>query len=82
AESYMERRRQIFVANGFPIRKLNQAYFAFNGTYADSAASSSPIAEQLKRYRNAAPDVGTFIKQVAGHSTYQKFLDGLADLER
>ena len=81
AESYMEERRQVFVANGFNIRKLNQAYFAFNGTYADSAASVSPVAEQLKRYRNATPNVGTFVKKVAGYSTYQAFLDGLAELE-
>ena len=82
AESFMEQQRQVFVANGFNIRKLNQAYFAFNGTYADSAASSSPIGDQLKRYRTAMPDVGTFVREVAGHSTYQEFLDSLAQLER
>jgi hypothetical protein len=31
AEQYMEARRQIFVAHGYQIRKLNQAYFAFYG---------------------------------------------------
>jgi hypothetical protein len=81
AEAYMEERRQVFVANGFNIRKLNQAYFAFNGTYADSAASVSPIADQLKRYRNAVPDVGTFVREVGRFSTYQKFLDGLSAIE-
>ena len=29
AEAYMEERRQLFVANRFFIRKLNQAFFAF-----------------------------------------------------
>ncbi|MEW5989591.1 MAG: hypothetical protein AB1791_23430, partial [Chloroflexota bacterium] len=33
AEQYMEERRQFFVANGYSIRKLNQAYFAFYGAY-------------------------------------------------
>src|SRR5690606_25008448 len=33
AEAYMEARRQVFVANGYLIRKLNQAYFAFYGGY-------------------------------------------------
>ena len=41
AEEYMEQRRQLFVAHGYYIRKLNQAYFAFHGTYADSPASVS-----------------------------------------
>ncbi|MEZ4715811.1 MAG: hypothetical protein R2851_06945 [Caldilineaceae bacterium] len=37
---YMEQQRQQFVANGYPIRKLNQAYFAFHGSYGTSAAST------------------------------------------
>ncbi|MEA3350087.1 MAG: hypothetical protein U9Q82_05655 [Chloroflexota bacterium] len=35
AEAYMESRRQFFWENGYHIRKLNQAYFAFHGAYAD-----------------------------------------------
>ena len=81
AESFMEMRRLMFVANGFDIRKLNQAYFAFNGTYADSAASSSPIADQLKRYRDSTSDVGAFVKKVAAFSSYQEFLNGLNELD-
>lgn len=33
AEAYMESQRKLFVANGYNIRKLNQAYFAFFGGY-------------------------------------------------
>ncbi|GAB4335536.1 MAG: hypothetical protein Kow00117_18570 [Phototrophicales bacterium] len=33
AEQYMEQRRLLFNANGYRIRKLNQAYFAFYGGY-------------------------------------------------
>ena len=82
AESFMEEQRQVFVANGSNIRKLNQAYFAFNGTYADSAASSSPIADQLNRYRAAASNVGSFVKIIAGFSSYQKFIDELDELDK
>ena len=82
AESFMEEQRQVFVANGFNIRKLNQAYFAFNGTYADSGASSSPIADQLNRYRAAASNVGSFVKIIAGFSSYQKFIDELDELDK
>ncbi|NWG07284.1 MAG: hypothetical protein HXY35_11445 [Chloroflexi bacterium] len=35
AEAYMEQRRQFFWQNGYLLRKLNQAYFAFHGAYAD-----------------------------------------------
>lgn len=33
AEAYMESQRALFVENGYNIRKLNQAYFAFFGGY-------------------------------------------------
>ncbi len=44
AEAYMEERRQVFVKNGYFIRKLNQAYFAFHGTYAPAPPRSAPSA--------------------------------------
>ncbi len=40
AESYMEKRRQVFWDNGYLLRKLNQAYFAFHGAYADVPGGS------------------------------------------
>jgi len=43
AEQYMEERRRYLAENGYVIRKLNQAYFAFHGAYADSPTSISPI---------------------------------------
>ena len=53
AEAYMEERRQRFVANGYRLRVLNQAYFAFHGSYADqpggaaSVDSVGPLVGQL-----------------------------------
>ena len=81
AEAYMEQRRNIFVENGFFIRKLNQAFFAFNGTYAESPASVSPIGDQLHEFRALVPDLGTFVDRVAGISSYQEFLDNLERLK-
>ena len=75
AEALMEERRQVLVANGFPIRKLNQAYFAFHGTYAESPTSVSPIAGQLRALKETIPDLGDFIKTVAGASSYDRFLE-------
>ena len=66
AETYMEKRRLLFVMNGYTIRKLNQAYFAFHGTYGDSPASVSPIAGQLRLLRDNSNSLGSFIR-VVGH---------------
>ena len=81
AETYMERRRLLFVENGYPIRKLNQAYFAFYGTYADLPASVSPIGEQVRHFRELTPDLGDFIARVAEISDYDEFLRMLRALE-
>ncbi|MCY4528827.1 MAG: hypothetical protein OXD46_07375 [Chloroflexi bacterium] len=82
AEAYMEERRLFFVENGYPIRRLNQAYFAFHGTYAENAASSSPIAGQLHRFRDLSPDLRTFVLRMADISSYPQFLERLEVLER
>lgn len=81
AESYMEERRRSFADNGVYIRKLNQAYFAFNGTYGDSPASVSPVAGQLRELRLLVPDLGDFISAVAHLSSYQRFLELLENLK-
>lgn len=73
AEAYMEARRQVFVEHGYVIRKLNQAYFAYHGTYADSPASVSPIYEQLRQVRQASTSLGAFIKTMAGVASYKEF---------
>jgi hypothetical protein len=65
-EVYLEERRQLFVANGFPTRKLNTAYFAFYGTYADSPASASPIEPQLQAVRADSANLAEFLDRVAG----------------
>ena len=80
AEAYMEERRQLFVDNGFNIRKLNQAFFAFHGTYAESPTSVSPIGDQLHQLRALVPDLETFIKTVTGVSRYDQFLETLESL--
>lgn len=81
AELFMERRRKLFVENGFHIRKLNQAYFAFYGTYADTPTSVSPIGGQLERFRALMPDVGAFVSSMAGFSSYDRFLEALESME-
>ena len=74
AEQYMEERRRVFVSNGYAIRVINQAYFAFHGTYAESPASVSPIAGQLHDLRQRTATLGEFIRTVARFDTYDAFL--------
>ena len=76
AEDYMEMRRQEFVAQGYGIRKLNQAYFAFHGAYADEpgAAGEDPVGPAVQDLRARSPDLHTFVARVARVTT-------LAELE-
>ena len=77
----MEERRLLFVEKGIFIRKLNQAYFAFYGTYAESPTSVSPIGDQLHSFRNAVPNLRTFIREVSQVSNYDEFLERLTKIE-
>ena len=66
AESYMEERRNEFVAHGYRLRRLNQAYFAFHGTYADTgAAGVSVVGQQIEELRRRSPSLADFLRTVA-----------------
>ena len=58
AEAYMEDQRKLLTESGHPIRKLNQAYFAFYGTYAHGPASVDPIGPLIRLLRELSGDVG------------------------
>jgi hypothetical protein len=65
AEAYMRQRQDVFAKHGYPIRRLNQAYFAFFGSYAESgAAGFSPLPGQLRRLRQASSSLGDFLRRV------------------
>jgi len=76
AEALMEERRQFLAENGYYVRKINQAYFAFNGLYADTAASSDPIGPKMTELRQLSPSVGEFLRAVSG-ITSEEELDSL-----
>ena len=73
AEDYMEQRRQHFLSNGYYIRKLNQAYFAFHGSYATGPGSVSPIGGQLQELRRSSPSLKHFLEIVAQFGSYPEF---------
>ena len=78
AEAYMEERRRFMVDNGFFIRKINQAFFAFHGSYAANPASISPINDQLELLRSRSDNLEDFLKTVGTFGSYGEFLGYLA----
>ena len=66
AERYLEGRRRQFVENGIFIRKLNNAWFAFYGTYADSPSATSQIEPQLQAVRAHAGSLAAFLARISG----------------
>ena len=70
AEAYMEQRRKLFVQNGYGIRKLNQAYFAFHGAYnavpgGAPAAGKDPIGPAVQDLRKRSKALGDFVRAIA-----------------
>ena len=77
AEEFMEQRRQFLADNGYYIRKLNQAYFAFHGVYADKPTSISPIGTELKALRSRSGSLKQFLKTAAAMTSRQDLIDSL-----
>ncbi len=65
AEAFMEARRQRLVKHGYAIRRLNQAYFAFHGSYATGPGAVDPIGPKLTRLREASPSLAAFLRTAA-----------------
>ena len=74
AESYMEQRRLVFADNGYFLRKLNQAYFAFHGSYADRPTAVSPIGDQVRQVREQNDTLKEFIETMSRVSCYDDLL--------
>ncbi len=77
AEEYMEERRQYLAAKGHHIRKLNQAYFAFHGAYADEPTSVSPIGAEMREARRQSASLAEFLSTVASMTSHQDLVDSL-----
>jgi len=75
AEAYMEQRRQLFVKNGYFIRKLNQAYFAFYGAYADipgGAAGEDPVGPAVRALRAQSRSLADFINRISWMTSFDQ----------
>jgi hypothetical protein len=78
AEEFMEFRRLVFWENGYQIRKLNQAYFAFYGAYADTergAAGEDPIGAAVR-------DLWAEIQSPAEFLRTMSWMNSVSDLEQ
>ncbi len=75
AENYMDSRRQLFWDNGYALRKLNQAYFAFYGAYADvpgGAAGEDPVGPAVRALRERSATLAEFIYRIAWMTSFDE----------
>ncbi|MGD2252378.1 MAG: hypothetical protein PVF70_05610 [Anaerolineales bacterium] len=84
AEEYMEARRQMFWQQGYRIRRLNQAYFAFYGAYADQpggAAGEDPVGTAVRELwqRTQSPEI--FLRTMGAMREFSDLLAALTDLD-
>lgn len=84
AESYMESRRQFFLDNGIRIRKLNQAYFAFHGAYADrpggaAGAAEDPVGAAVRSLRAQSPSLAAFLNRISWMWTFEQLHAAVSD---
>lgn len=82
AEAYMEARRKVFWENGYRIRRLNQAYFAFHGAYADQpggAAGEDPVGAAVRDLWALSPSPAAFLKRIAWMNDFADLRAALAN---
>jgi hypothetical protein len=75
AEDYMEARRRIFWDHGYQIRRLNQAYFAFYGAYADvpgGAAGNDPVGPAVRALRAQSPSLLAFLNRISWMTSFDQ----------
>ena len=69
AERRMEEVRLMLEDHGISIRRINQAYFAWYGTYAARPDAVDPLGEQLRELRARAGSLARFLELVRGITT-------------
>jgi hypothetical protein len=87
AEAYMEERREFFYDNGYAIRRLNQAFFAFYGGYqagggmagAGGADPTGPAVIAIRQYSNSLYDFVVTLQDVTSREELLRLQQELAE---
>lgn len=81
AEAYMESRREVFLKNGYLLRKINQAYFAFYGAYADApggAAGTDPVGPAVRALREQSASLADFVNTISWMTNFEQLQEAVA----
>ena len=76
----MDARRVDFWNNGYLIRKINQAYFAFHGAYADQpggAAGEDPVGPAVRELRAQSASLADFLKRIAWMTSFEQLQEAV-----
>lgn len=85
AEARMAAKRQELEDNGIYIRKLNQAYFAFNNLYAGedgSPGAVNPIGPKIDELRRLSASLSEFVKRVRGVTSIDELDTAIAGAQQ
>jgi hypothetical protein len=83
AEEYMDARREIFWEHGYHLRKINQAYFAFFGAYADEPggeAGDDPVGEAVRTFYSESPSLAAFLKRIAWMTSFEDLREAVGSI--
>ena len=75
AEKLMNESTLILNNNGIKIRKINQAWFAFNGTYGDSPSSTSNFNDELNNLIDSYGTLKDAINDIKNISSLDEYKD-------
>jgi hypothetical protein len=77
AEVYMAAQQRKFARHGYPIRKLNQAYFAFYGGYQGEpgAGGADPTGLTIERILARSTTLEDFLQTMRGITTREELLE-------
>jgi hypothetical protein len=81
AEQFMELKRELFWENGYQIRKLNQAYFAFYGAYAESplgAAGNDPVGPAVRLLREKSNNMADFLNRIGAMTSFEVLIQNIS----
>jgi hypothetical protein len=74
AEAFMEQQREYLWENGYYLRRLNQAYFAFYGAYADvpgGAAGEDPVGPAVRELRSRSDTLAQFLNRISWLTSFE-----------